>query len=104
MARTSERPGRLFDGHMLFKRFSDVLLAFGCQMASKPSFYHLSQIFQDVESIGALDGVRGTGDGRGGIVSSPVPADHLDFWMRSHPGRSRLRLAIREELKDGVSG
>jgi hypothetical protein len=72
---------------MLCKRFSDFLLAFGCQMASKQSFQGLSQIFQDVESIGALDGLRGTGDSSGGIVSSPVPADHLDFWMRFHPGR-----------------
>jgi hypothetical protein len=87
MAGTSERPGRLFDGNVLCERFSDVLLAFGCQMASKQPFQRLSQIFQDVEAIGALDGLRGTGDGSGGIVSSPVQAFHLDFWMRSHPGR-----------------
>jgi hypothetical protein len=94
----------MFYGKVLFKRFSDVLLAFGCQVTSKQSFQRLSQIFQDVESIGALDSLRGTGDSSGGIFSSPVSADHLDFWMLSHPSRSRLCLAIREEIKDAMSG
>jgi hypothetical protein len=64
----------MFYGNVLFKRFLDFLLAFGRQMASKKSFQHLSQIFQHVESIGALDGLRGTGDGGRGIFSPPVTA------------------------------
>ncbi len=104
MAGTSDRPGRMFDGNVLCKRFLDVLPAFDPQMTSKKSFHLLSQIFQHVESIGALDGLRGTGDGGGGIFSSPVSAYHLDFWMLSHPSRSRLCVAVREKIKDGMSG
>ncbi len=104
MAGTSERPGRLFYGNVLFQRFLDFLLAFARQLASKKSFQHLSQIFQHVESIGALNGLRGTGDGGRGIVSSPVPAYHLDFWMLSHPGRSRLCVAVRQQIKDAMGG
>jgi hypothetical protein len=95
MARTSDRPSRMFYGNVLFKRFLDFLPAFDPQMTSKKSFHLLSQIFQHVESIGALDGLRGTGDGGGGIFSSPVSAYHLAFWMRSHPGRSQLCVAER---------
>src|SRR6266699_3984941 len=57
-------------------------------MTSKKSFQRLSQIFQDVEAICALDSLRSTGDSSRGIFSSPIPAYHLDFWMLSHPGRS----------------
>jgi len=94
----------MFYGNVLFKRFLDVLLALGRQMTSKKSFQRLSQIFQDVESLGALDSLRGTGDSSRSIFSSPVPAYHLDFWMLSHPGRSRLSVAVREEIKDGMGG
>jgi hypothetical protein len=73
-------------------------------MTSKNSFHLLSQIFQDVESIGALDGLRGTGHCSRGIVSSPVSAHHLDFWMLSHPSRRRLGVAVREQIKNGMGG
>ena len=104
MARTSDRPRRLFYGNVLCERFLDVLLAFDPQMTSKKSFHPLSQIFQHVESIGALDSLRSTSGCSRGVVSSPVSAYHLDFWMPSHPGRRRLSLAVGEKIKDGMSG
>ena len=102
---TFQSPGRMFYGKVLFKRFLYFLLAFGRQMASKKSFQHLSQIFRAPWNLSArLPGLRGTGDGGRGIVSSPVPAYHLDFWMLSHPGRSRLCIAVRQKIKDAMGG
>jgi hypothetical protein len=73
-------------------------------MTSKKSFQRLSQIFQDVEAICALDSLRSTGDSSRGIFASPIPADHIDFWMLSHPGRSRLYIAVRQQIKDAMGG
>jgi hypothetical protein len=57
-----------------------------------------------MEAIGDLGGLRGPLPGGYGILLAAIPAHQLNFRMLFHPGRSRFRFPIREEVNDLVEG
>src|SRR6266700_5154036 len=53
------------------------------------------QIFDDVEPVGALNGLGSAFACSGGIFASSITADHRQVWLLAHPPCCGLRLAVR---------
>ena len=62
------------------------------------SFHRLPQIPNQVKTIGNLSGVRSCAVGSFGIAAMPIPAYGCDAWVRSQPGRQRIRRTLRQNI------
>src|SRR5260370_26337289 len=72
------------------------------QMTCQYSLQSLTEVFEHMEPICTLDGLRSATGCRRGIVAAAIPTHQLDFWLRFHPSFGRFYLAIRQEINDVV--
>src|SRR5229473_8383826 len=73
------------------------------QMRCQYSLQSLTEVFEHMEPICTLDGLRSATGCRRGRVAAAIPTHQLDFWMRFHPSFGRFCLAIRQEINDVVA-
>ena len=62
----------------------------------------VTEIFQQIPSIGDLFGLRRALVGGIGIADGPIPAHDLDRWVLAKPCGHGLGRAIRQDVEDAV--
>src|SRR5690242_20563754 len=74
-----------------------------CLTSCQQHLNRFRQIFDDVESVGALNGLGSAFACSGGIFASPIATDYRQVWLLTHPPCCGFRLAVREEIYDAVA-
>src|SRR5579884_1864705 len=70
------------------------------EMAREEPFNRLTQVGQEMEPVGTLDGLRCRRQSRRSVVSSTISAHHSDFWMGPHPGGGGFGFPIRQNIEN----